>query len=87
MLIWKSVIGLIVLTFLIMDKIIEFLKKLPKGARIVSSVLLAVLMGLALFFSSSCSMVRATLDGTGKLSTSVNQSVADSVNISVHFNR
>lgn len=73
---------------LIMDKIIEFLKKLPKGARIVSSVLLAILIGLALFFSStSCSMVRASLDGSGRLSTSVNQSVADSVNISVHFNR
>lgn len=64
-----------------------FLKKLPKGARIVSSILLAVLIGLALFFSASCSMVRASLDGNGRLSTSVSQSVADSVNISVHFNR
>lgn len=70
-----------------MEKILTFLKSLPKRAKVVSSVLIAILIAIALFFSSSCSVVRAHLDGNGRLSTSVNQSVADSVNISVHFNR
>lgn len=71
-----------------MDKILQLLKILPKWARILMAALIGIGVGLALFFSStSCSVVRASLSGDGRLSTSVNQSVADSVNISVHFNR
>ena len=71
-----------------MDKIIAILKTLPSWARIVLTALISIGVGIVIFFTaSSCSMVRATLTGDGRLSTSVNQSVADSVNISVHFNR
>lgn len=71
-----------------MDKILQLFKILPKWARILMAALIGIGVGLALFFSStSCSVVRASIDGTGRLSTTVNQSVADSLNISVNFTR
>lgn len=71
-----------------MEKFLQILAKLPTWARGLCVALLSIVVAVVTFFLvSSCSMVRASLDGNGRLSTSVNQSVADSVNISVHFNR
>ena len=59
----------------------------PKAVKIILSIFIAALIALTLIFGeTSCSVVRANLTGNGKLSTSVHQSVADSVSISVHFN-
>ena len=59
----------------------------PKAVKIILSIIIATFVALVLIFSeASCSVVRANLTGNGKLSTSVHQSVADSVSISVHFN-
>lgn len=71
-----------------MDKIIQILQSMPKWARIVCITLLVIALGFGVFFSvPSCSSVRATLNGDGKLSTSVNHSIADSVNVSVSVSR
>lgn len=59
----------------------------PKAVKIILSIIIAAFIALTLLFSApSCSVVRANLNGSGKLSTSVHQSVADSVTIQVHFN-
>lgn len=66
----------------------QILSKLPKWARIVVITALVIAAGFGIFFTvPSCSSVRATSYGNGKLSTTVHQSVADSLNIVVHFNR
>ena len=69
-----------------MEKILALLAKMPKGCRIVCTALLAALIGVAIFFSStSCSSVKAVSYGNGSIRTSVSQSGADSVNVSVNL--
>lgn len=70
-----------------MNNLKDFISKLPKPWRYVFSALIAAALGIALAVSSSsCSTVKAISYGNGRLSTSVTQSVADSLNIVVHFN-
>lgn len=71
-----------------MEKLLQILSKLPKWARIVVIVALLIAAGFGIFFTvPSCSSVRAVSYGDGRLSTTVNQSVGDSLQIVVHFNK
>ena len=71
-----------------MEWIKNVIQKLPPVWKYIFSALVAAAMGIAIAFSpTSCSAVRASLNGGGTLSTSVNQSVADSVHISVFYKR
>ena len=71
-----------------LTNLLNLMSKMPRWVQIFVSFLVAVLVGIAVFFSvPSCSSVRAVSYGNGKLSTTVSQSVADSLNIVVHFNK
>lgn len=69
-----------------MNEFKELLSKLPKPWKYVVAALLAATIAIV-FSLTSCSAVRTSLNGDGILSTSVNQSVADSVHISVFYKR
>ena len=71
-----------------MEWIKNVIQKLPPVWKYIFSALLAAAIGIAIAFgSTSCSAVRTSLNGNGTLSTSVNQSVADSVHISVFYKK
>lgn len=64
------------------EKICQILLKLPKWARIFVISLLVIAAGVSIFYSlPSCSSVKSVIYGEGEVSTSVNQSGADSTQV------
>ena len=71
-----------------MEKLYQILSKLPKWARIFVISLLALAAAVSLFYTiPACSSVKSVVYGNGKVSTSVNQSGADSTQVVIELKR
>lgn len=71
-----------------MEKFLQILSKLPKWARILVIALAAVAAGVSVFYSlPACSSVKSVVYGNAKVSTSVNQSGADSTQVVIELKR
>ena len=68
-----------------MENFISWLKSKPKWFRVLICILFAAAVVAASFLPVSCSVVRTTLDGSGRVTTTVNQSALDSTRVDVQL--